>query len=653
MNVGINLPGISDAAFVEEMRREAAAIRAETRRLRSPGSSPRSRRESETKSQSAPSPQPSVRPRQCRGSSLVSRRLIPPAGPPERPAASLGVVAGPASRAPAIRRCLLASRSPCGSPSGRSSRIILSFALRSSTRSNTSPGPPRIAAGDLRWPAPPPHGPGYPFFLAGVFRLFPGSLPAASVAQALLGASTCVAVAALAGIWFGPLAAWAAGLLLAFNGVVAWTDISLLAEGLLLLLMTGALLCLGKAPVTFGRRRPGRPPHGSCGARAADRSRPAADRPGHSRSPRRVESGAAFRMAGLAAGAAGLVLLPVTVANWRASGAPLLVQGHGGFNFSIGNSPSGHRASRPSVPAPAGTASKPKRRATAFGSPAEQDRYFFRKTLAEISASPLAWLRLLGRKLLWTIQADEIRDSFSFSFFEKASPAPRGAARVSVCSFRSRSRASSSSARARPRPALLFAGAAATAGACVLLVTSSRYRLPFVVALVPFAAAGLVSCLRMLRERSPRAAVLAASSSAGVALCRIARHAPSHVHAEEWSATGYALIHLRESDDADKAFRKAIAEDARWSPAWAGLGVVAGNRGDLAGAESLFREGAPSPAGQSRRAGGVGRPARAPSAGSPTRRSSIAALSRPRRAIPSSAGRSSARCWRRAACPKP
>jgi glutamate formiminotransferase/formiminotetrahydrofolate cyclodeaminase len=34
LNVGINLPGISDAAFVELMRREAAAVQAETRRLR-------------------------------------------------------------------------------------------------------------------------------------------------------------------------------------------------------------------------------------------------------------------------------------------------------------------------------------------------------------------------------------------------------------------------------------------------------------------------------------------------------------------------------------------------------------------------------------------------------------------------------------------
>jgi formiminotetrahydrofolate cyclodeaminase len=33
LNVGINLPGMSDAAFVEDMRREAAAIHAETQKL--------------------------------------------------------------------------------------------------------------------------------------------------------------------------------------------------------------------------------------------------------------------------------------------------------------------------------------------------------------------------------------------------------------------------------------------------------------------------------------------------------------------------------------------------------------------------------------------------------------------------------------------
>src|SRR4029077_459277 len=71
---------------------------------------------------------------------------------------------------------------------------------------------------------------------------------------------------------------------------------------------------------------------------------------------------------------------------------------------------------------------------------------------------------------------------------------------------------------------------------------------------------------------------------------RLTRHAPSHVHAEEWSATGYSLIHLRDLDEADKAFRKSIAEDARWSPAWVGLGVVASNRGDLAGAEDLLKK---------------------------------------------------------------
>ena len=444
----------------------------------------------------------------------------------------------------------------------------------------------RIAAGDFRWPAPPPHGPGYAFFLAVVFRLFSGSLAAASVAQAVLGALGCVAIAALAGIWFGPLAAWAGGLLLAVNGVVAWTDISILAEGTLLLLMTVALLCLGKGPVTLGRAMLA----GLLTGLAA-LARPTAllllplllftlaRREGWKRR--------GFLMAGLAAGAVGLVLLPVTLANGRASGASLLVQGHGGFNFFIGNSPAG--TGLPTARPGAGWDRLEAEAArNGFRLPGEQDGYFLEKTLSEISTRPFAWMQLLGSKLFWTIQADEIRDSFSYSFFEKASPLLAALPAFGLL-FPLALAGIVASVRARPRPALLFAGAVATAGTCVLLVTSSRYRLPFVVALVPFAAAGLVSCVGMLRERQPRAAVLTALV-AGVALCRIARHAPSHVHAEEWSATGYALIHLRESDAADAAFRNALAQDARWSPAWAGRGVVAGNRGDLPGAEGLFRK---------------------------------------------------------------
>jgi tetratricopeptide (TPR) repeat protein len=444
----------------------------------------------------------------------------------------------------------------------------------------------RIAAGDLRWPAPPSHGPGYPFFLAGVFRIFDGSLEAASVAQAVLGALGCVAAAALCGMWFGPPAAWAGGLLLALHGAVAWTDVSILAEGLLLLLMMGALLCLGKAPVTLTRAALAGL---STGLAALVRPTALALLPLilFTLARRETWRRRGFLMASLAAGAAGLVLLPVTLANLRASGAPLLVQGHGGFNFFIGNSPSG--TGLPTARPGAGWDRLEAQAArNGFRLPGEQDGYFIRKTLAEMSARPLGWLQLVGRKLFWTIQADEIRDPFSYSFFEKASPLLAALPGFGLL-FPLALAGIVASVHARPRPALLFACAAATAGTCVLLVTSSRYRLPFVVALIPFAAAGLVSCLRMVRERLPRATVLTALV-AGVALCRLARHAPSHVHAEEWTATGYALIHLREPDRADEAFGNAITEDARWSPAWMGLGIVAGNRGDLPGAESLLRK---------------------------------------------------------------
>ena len=51
------------------------------------------------------------------------------------------------------------------------------------------------------------------------------------------------------------------------------------------------------------------------------------------------------------------------------------------------------------------------------------------------SERPLAYLRLLGVKLLWTVQAVEMRDTHSYEFFRQASPLPALAARISDSSM--------------------------------------------------------------------------------------------------------------------------------------------------------------------------------------------------------------------------
>src|SRR3974377_897262 len=81
-----------------------------------------------------------------------------------------------------------------------------------------------LAAGDFRWPSPPTHGPAYPFFLAALLKLGGGSLGFARVAQAALGAATCVLLARAGISLFGRRAGLAAGVLLTLSGPVALVD---------------------------------------------------------------------------------------------------------------------------------------------------------------------------------------------------------------------------------------------------------------------------------------------------------------------------------------------------------------------------------------------------------------------------------------------
>ena len=445
----------------------------------------------------------------------------------------------------------------------------------------------RIAAGDFTWPVPPPHGPGYPFFLAAVLKISGGSLGAAVLVQAALGAVGCVLVARIARKFFGPPAALAAGLLLAAEGAVALVDVSLFSEGLLLVLLAAALL----------RISPDGPPavRDALAAGAwiglAALVRPTAlfllpvALGSVFLSPSRPARGS--RCLAVAAAAA-IVILPVTWVNLRETGAPLLVQGHGGFNFWIGNSPA--RDGLPSVrPGADWDRLEGEAVRAGFVTPGEQDRYFTRKTLREIGADPLRWVGLLGRKLVWTIQAEEIRDPFSFYFFRGEAPLLRFLPGFGVLFPIALLGAVVACARS-PRPWVLFGATAAWAASCTLLVTSFRYRLPLVPVLAVFAGAGCVEAGRAIRARGRALAFAAGVLLAGALAPRLWRHPPSRTFAEEWTATGITLNHERDLAGAERAFRRALAEDPKWSPAWTGLAIAAANRGDAEQARADFEK---------------------------------------------------------------
>ncbi|MCU1231968.1 MAG: Tetratricopeptide 2 repeat protein, partial [Acidobacteria bacterium] len=104
-----------------------------------------------------------------------------------------------------------------------------------------------IAAGDFRWPIPPAHGPGYPFFLGALLAIGGGSLLFVRIVQALTGALTCLFLARAGERMFDAGSGCYAGFVLAIYAPLIWIDASILAEGLLLTLIAASLWCAVEA----------------------------------------------------------------------------------------------------------------------------------------------------------------------------------------------------------------------------------------------------------------------------------------------------------------------------------------------------------------------------------------------------------------------
>lgn len=445
----------------------------------------------------------------------------------------------------------------------------------------------RIAAGDFRFPNPPAHGPGYPFLLAGLLRLFGGSLEPVRVVQVLAGALLAVAVGAWTARLFDRSSGLAAGVLVALSGPLAWVESSLYAEGLLLLLMVFAILAASYAPRPLAAAAAGglllglattvRPTALAllpaltlwCAARETGRRR--------------------TRNLAMMAGAFLLPLVPVAVANYRATGAFIPVQAHGGMNFYLGNSPSGTGLAS-ARPGPGWDALEGEALRHGFTKPSDQDRYFLAKARSEIAREPLRYAGLLARKALWLVQDEELRDTHSYRFFVSFAPFLRFLPGFGIL-FALAAAGAVVAATSRPRPWPLFLAIAGVAASCVLLVIGTRYRLPIVPLLAPLSGLAVAEGFRAAKRREGRRiASLAAAALAAFLLSRARTHAESRVFAEEWSLTGDSLAQENRLDEAEGAFRRALQEDPGSAPALDGIGRMRVERGDWSEAEDAFRQ---------------------------------------------------------------
>jgi tetratricopeptide (TPR) repeat protein len=432
----------------------------------------------------------------------------------------------------------------------------------------------RLAAGDFAWPIVSPHGPGYPLLLAALFVVGSGSLKFAIACQAIAGAITATLIALIAREAFGDRPALFAGLCYALYAPAVYIDTALLSEGLLLFLLTVALFVSSRSAclsgVAFGAATLVRP---TAIVFAMATALWMARRV-------RLQPHGRWRPLAVFAAACAIVIAPAIAKNYSVAHS-LSLQGYGGVNVYIGNSPL--HTGRPTVRLGAGWDALNAEAARAgVSDPNQQDRYYVAKTLTEIRQHPAGFAKVMAAKALWLVQAEEVRDSHSFYFFSEQSPLLRVLPRWAIL-FPLACVGAIGIARLRPRAATLLAYYTLAAVATTVgLVVGTRYRMPLVPAMAIAAGVGIHTIVDGARQRRARDLAIAAAVIVVAVAISHARHDPRNTNvAEEWALTGSSLISEHDLTGATNAYRHALLLDPNSGLAWDGLGLARYDNGQL------------------------------------------------------------------------
>ena len=498
----------------------------------------------------------------------------------------------------------------------------------------------RIAAGDWFGSEVFYQAPLYPYFLGAIYAVAGRDLTIVRLCQAVLGSASCVLVGLTAWQLFSKRAALIAGFGMAIYAPAIFFDGLIQKSVLDVFFMSLALFIISAVVGRPFQGRPARPERPglhffalglAMGALSLTREnalvlaivvlvwivfskvRPPLSRARRASASLAVASGgggmpdpmvpplraAAAFLLGLA-----LILLPVGARNYAVGGGFYLTTSQFGPNFFIGNNPrsdgtySSLRPGRGSPEYERQDATDLAERAMGRQlTPGEVSSYWTDRALAFITSEPVAWLKLVGRKLLLVVNRGEMLDSESqasyaewswplkatgwFTHFGVLVPLAVIGVWATWADWR--------------RLAIFYALTIAYAASVILFYVFARYRFPLVPILIVFASPGFLAIpaigappqagsyadgRRRWRERVPATLIALTIASAIVANWPLLSTSLMKAITETNLAT--ALYENKQSDEAIAHYERAIALRPDYAPAYTNMGAALRSKGRLA-----------------------------------------------------------------------
>lgn len=299
----------------------------------------------------------------------------------------------------------------------------------------------------------------------------------------------------------------------------------------------------------------------------------------------------------LACGALGAALMvaPLAIRNFAATGEPVLLTSAGGVNFYIGNSPDatgtwqvppGFRMTQ------AGMFEDFAKAAGGTEFEAAHSAYWFKKGLEAIADDPLRWVRLMGKKAALFWNKAEVPVNFDISLFETHLVSTRFAV-VPFFAVGALGLLGIALALHSRRALWLLIVVLGYFAGMILFFVSARYRVAAVPGIILFAAFGVERVIDMARSRKWFGLSLSGLVLAAALTLTLWNLVPPVAAASQGGQYRYMAIHFGRNGDsprAEKWAREALRVEPRSAESWGTLIMALIDSGRLPEAQNTARQ---------------------------------------------------------------